>query len=70
MLNDSWAGRNPTRVVVPIEEEEDYILCSDETKMAYKNTDDFNVMELYIYIYIYTHIGKRKAVPLQPWSGP
>jgi hypothetical protein len=22
MLNDSWAGRNPTRVVVPIEEEE------------------------------------------------
>jgi hypothetical protein len=22
MLNDSWAGRNPTRAVVPIEEEE------------------------------------------------
>jgi hypothetical protein len=23
MLNDSWTGRNPTRVVVPIEEEEE-----------------------------------------------
>jgi hypothetical protein len=23
MLNDSWAGRNPTRDVVPIEEEEE-----------------------------------------------
>jgi hypothetical protein len=23
MLNDSWAGRNPTKVVVPIEEEEE-----------------------------------------------
>jgi hypothetical protein len=23
MFNDSWAGRNPARVVVPIEEEED-----------------------------------------------
>jgi hypothetical protein len=23
-LNDSWAGRNPTRVVVPIEEEEEF----------------------------------------------
>jgi hypothetical protein len=23
MLNDSWAGRNPTRVVVPTEEEEE-----------------------------------------------
>jgi hypothetical protein len=23
MLNDSWAGQNPNRFVVPIEEEED-----------------------------------------------
>jgi hypothetical protein len=23
MLNDSWAGRNPTRILVPIEEEEE-----------------------------------------------
>jgi hypothetical protein len=35
MLNDSWAGRNPTRAVAPIEEEEEknYITNSFYKKM-------------------------------------
>jgi hypothetical protein len=32
MLNDSWADQNPTKVVVPIEEEEDVIRFEDSLR--------------------------------------
>ena len=31
MLNDSWAGQNPPRVVVPIEEEEEEVEEEDNS---------------------------------------
>jgi hypothetical protein len=54
MLNDSWAGRNPTRVAVPIEEEKIIQRLIDSRK--YKITEA-------CVIYVYTfHVREVKNV--------
>jgi hypothetical protein len=46
MLNDSWAGRKPTRVIVPIEEEEEpntaNTLLSGAVFLSHNNSLYFN----------------------------
>ena len=41
MLNDSRAGQNPPRVVVPLEEEEEDINIKDSINI----TDNWNIMQ-------------------------
>jgi hypothetical protein len=67
MLNNSWAGRNPTTVVVPIEEEEEdtygsVIICVP--CVLHSNSDTLQIL---MYCNIYWSGGVGSVLDLHVW---